>query len=690
MIKVSFLCLVVLVIGCSVFNPALRSEALKKGEQARLSRDFQKAYKHYKQHLSIFPDDHRGLSGLGITLFHLDSLERAISVFEKTVDGDGKTSHETYYFYARALHLSDHFDKADEAYITFLQKAPKTEQRRKEVAGHIWQVKNGKRLSRISSRDFVIINPGESVNTSNNEIIPIQSSSDVNRYYFSSDRSDTLIQLSAPYRFFQTSVKDGFWAGVELFQPHAPTVSDEVLNAISPSGELLLFTRVEEGKVRFYADSFSRSEKAVLFRNFPANPAQGDRDVYFITDSLALFSSMRPGGFGGYDLYITKLSHKGWSVPENLGPVINSARDELSPFLAIDGRHLYFSSNRYESIGGYDVFRAAYSDNTKRWTTPTNLGYGINSGADDLFFKLDRTGQRAVLSSNRPGGYGGMDIFTVVYRQTVTEQMVYNEPETFYELDHFSPLFESASSPAEKTDEASPQPIKVEIITVYLDQEETTIPDSVKAVLDKFVATLKPNDQVELRGHCQSIGDRAFDAFTSFSKADEVSSYLQKKGLTPEQIVVKGFGSQYIKLNNGLANLARVDILVHPSSDEGVEVLQLKNKDPLTPFYDKLEGVSFSVQFVSLSQMYTGDLFEKIKDGFIHRAGLSRVLQYNIGIEAQLSEILVLRNTIRRETPFKDAFINAYLNGIKLPRASINNELKEKYPELKKFMLLTE
>src|SRR5690606_26222092 len=87
------------------------------------------------------------------------------------------------------------------------------------------------------------------------------------------------------------------------------------------------------------------------------------------------FVSNRPGGYGGRDIYrIVKLPNGNWSEPQNLGPEINTPYDEDSPFIAVDNKTLYFSSNGSKSMGGFDVF-VSFRDELNNWSTPVNMGY---------------------------------------------------------------------------------------------------------------------------------------------------------------------------------------------------------------------------------------------------------------------------------------------------------------------------
>ena len=123
------------------------------------------------------------------------------------------------------------------------------------------------------------------------------------------------------------------------------------------------------------------------------------------------FASNRPGGFGGMDIYKSELQQNGsWGRAENLGPTVNTSADEDAPFIHPDGRTLFFTSNGAGSIGGKDVFRTNLIGS--KWSTPENLGYPINTVANDNYFTLTADGSRAYFSSDRPGGKGGQDIYT--------------------------------------------------------------------------------------------------------------------------------------------------------------------------------------------------------------------------------------------------------------------------------------
>jgi len=124
------------------------------------------------------------------------------------------------------------------------------------------------------------------------------------------------------------------------------------------------------------------------------------------------FSSSRPGGYGGLDIYKSEKDEKGnWTKPANLGPDINTEFDEEGPFIHPGKTMLFFSSNRPESIGGWDIFKCVYEDG--HWLKPQNMGYPINTTANDNYFTLIADGSRGYFSSDRKGGSGGSDIYVM-------------------------------------------------------------------------------------------------------------------------------------------------------------------------------------------------------------------------------------------------------------------------------------
>lgn len=127
------------------------------------------------------------------------------------------------------------------------------------------------------------------------------------------------------------------------------------------------------------------------------------------------FASDMPGGYGGTDIYRVERLNGNWRLPVNLGPAINTSHDEAFPFF-VDST-LYFSSNGHGGLGGLDLFKSVLSND--EYSTPVNLGYPLNSTADDFSLVTDKSQRNGFYASSR---YGNDDLFS--FRKLATNQVL--------------------------------------------------------------------------------------------------------------------------------------------------------------------------------------------------------------------------------------------------------------------------
>ncbi|MEQ8238716.1 MAG: OmpA family protein, partial [Cyclobacteriaceae bacterium] len=173
---------------------------------------------------------------------------------------------------------------------------------------------------------------------------------------------------------------------------------DRLLFFKQENGGDLFSSRYEEGAGWTAPLEFDRSLRTRISSDFFMNN----------DENLILYSSFEGGDH--FDIYQINKTGDTWSSPKSLN--FNTAEfDEDFPFLSDDGKTIYFSSNRPESIGGYDVFKAVWDDNANNWSKPENVGFPINTIDNEFQFQINHGSNTGYFSSNRLHSKGEYDIY---------------------------------------------------------------------------------------------------------------------------------------------------------------------------------------------------------------------------------------------------------------------------------------
>lgn len=158
---------------------------------------------------------------------------------------------------------------------------------------------------------------------------------------------------------------------------------------------------------------------------------------YILPDqSVFVFSAETYGSRGVEDIYVcTKLPSGGWSEPRNLGGVINTRFQELSPSLTADGKTLYFSTNGGKGLGSFDIFSSTrLDDGWTNWSAPENLGPDINSEGRELYYRpYEKTGYALYTSTKNSDGYGDVKIY--ISGQPITKDSIPSPPDTVAKIE---------------------------------------------------------------------------------------------------------------------------------------------------------------------------------------------------------------------------------------------------------------
>ena len=227
-------------------------------------------------------------------------------------------------------------------------------------------------------------------------------------------------------------------ARLEKFSGNVNTRFNEAAISVTADGQTLYFTRnnfnegntgrSEEGlvKLNIFSAKCSPEGKWSEVTRLPFNSAEYNSAHPSISpDGKRLyFSSNRPGGFGGMDLYYSELNQGIWSAAINLGPTVNTEGNEIFPFIDSNGR-LYFASNGHLGLGGLDLFYST-PKGEKDWNLPVNLGFPLNSTHDDFGICFGGDHSWGFFTSDRDGGVGRDDIYAFSKSASAMEIYVFD------------------------------------------------------------------------------------------------------------------------------------------------------------------------------------------------------------------------------------------------------------------------
>lgn len=330
---------------------------------------------------------------------------------------------DVYYHLARCYHLDEQIDKAKEYYSKFIATSNNKSEQIKNAELRLVQCDVAK-YNLSNQKKSIVKNIGNVVNGVYPDYSPVISL-DGSSLYFTS-RRQWADQSTDDFKDPQLNQypEDIYVSYGELNSnwttPERLSFCDGKLNEATvtiSSDERRIYTyedRTGYGDIYFSDFQNSNFTALTLLGHQNLNTKYWETHCTVTPDGQNMyFVSDRPGGFGGRDIYRTvKLPNGQWSEPINLGPVINTAYDEDSPFIAVDNKTLYYSSNGPISMGGFDIF-VSIRDENNVWSNSVNLGYPINSTGDDIYYTTTADGHYGYLSSFRKNGFGEKDIYQI-------------------------------------------------------------------------------------------------------------------------------------------------------------------------------------------------------------------------------------------------------------------------------------
>ena len=572
-----------------------------------------------QQAVQVDPNYEEAYLSLAGMFGSLKDYRQAIDNYEKARAIDSNYFKDFNLPYSIDLAGIGEFEKALEAAKTFLTDPHLSETSRKagEYRMRCYQFALDYAATHpITNYKFEPRNLGDSINTEVSEYFPTITI-DGNTLIFT--RRVNHINED----FYQSEKTGGTWSKAISLPGNINTNNNEGAQNISQDGQWLIFTGCNfpdgHGSCDLYIsyltpDGWSTPENlgdSINSEFWESSPSLSPdkKDLYF--------SSRQPDGYGGSDLYVShRLLNGNWSMPENLGPTINTIGDEAAPFIHADNQTLYFTSNGHPGYGGDDLFvTRKQPDGT--WSKPENLGYPINTIENEGSLVIAADGKTAYYASDRADSRGGLDLYTFELREDIrpaktlwvkgkvfdsatrkglpssvvltdlaTRRIISNlqtdETGNYlitlpegrdYAFDvkrrgylFFSENFSLSSSPNDTVYhiDIPLQPLATGAVAVlkniFFDPNRYDLKPESGAELDEVVQLLKDNPtlKIQINGHTDNSGNPTDNIKLSEDRARSVTTYLVAKGIAPARLSSKGWGdTQPISGNNTPEGRAR-------------------------------------------------------------------------------------------------------------------------------------
>jgi len=421
-------------------STTLNAQKKKERQVARLETAANQLYEseYYGEALdtyllldSLSPNNPEYQFRIGIIYYHSIDKAKSLNYFLDAIQ-NGKTDPNLDFYLARAYHFNLKFDSAVHYYNIALKSPDSFSRFDKKERLEIEKYVEDCKLAEQYIKEPVITpidNFGVPVNSPFPEYVPLMNANE-DMLIFTSRRPNTTGRSVDKSGLFMEDVyisnlnRDGTWSEPDN-DLKFNTPGHDACVGLSPDGTKLILYKSDNGGDLYISElqngNWSDPEPIPGI-----NTSHWESSASFTADEKFIyFTSDKPGGYGGSDIYRATLQDNGkYGNVENLGDVINSPFDEDAPQIHIDGRTLFFSSKGHIGLGGYDIYSSVYLEEIQSWTEPRNIGYPINTPDDDIYFTLHANGTKGFFASYRNDSYGEKDIYMIVRPGSVSTNFI--------------------------------------------------------------------------------------------------------------------------------------------------------------------------------------------------------------------------------------------------------------------------
>ena len=543
--------------------------------------------------------------------------DKAIEAYNEAIRLSPDFFPNNYFSLAKSEYLAGRFGDAKIHYQKFLSY-PKI---KASLASNAKQMVENCAFAEQAVKNPVPFNPvnlGDSINSEDEEYFPAITA-DAKTFLFTR-------RLRVKYSSGRTSQQEDFYMshwGKDHWGKAEPvteinTTGNEGAPSLAADGQYLFFTACQEmfdgsdaRKTNGSCDIFIAKKVGEKFnapRNLelPINTGAWESQPSFSSDGRTLYFVRAIKGSDGRsqrDIMVSKIGdNSAWSEPVSVSDKINTIGDEMSVFIHPDDQTIYFASDGHPGMGGLDIFMSKKSA-LGEWSEPVNLGYPINSTADENSLLVSPSGELAFFASDRPGGEGQLDLYQFALPESMRPQPVtYMKGKVFdietkkvlaasFELidlatgktvvsstsnsgngeflvclptgksyalnvskdgylfysENFQ-LKDSKSSREPVLKDVGMKPIKVGqsvvLKNIFYDFDKFDLKDESMAELGKLISFLNKNPKIkiEVGGHTDNVGGKQYNQQLSEKRSKAVYDYLVQKGIAIARLEFKGYG----------------------------------------------------------------------------------------------------------------------------------------------------
>jgi cell division septation protein DedD len=505
------------------------------------------AIQTYMEALELEKSNAHALARIGDCNYQLNRPEKAIEWYQKA-QNTFKMEADVPLRLGRALMQTGDYDGAKDQFLLYAETDDKVGRHYAGQADYAiknakkesqWQIKN--EAINTSAADFgaAFYKNNIAFNSARTDIIPngkpaADPQGGNTNYLFVSQRNPESELLQKP-TFLRSDIQNTRNEGPVSFASNGKRVAFCRNRFISGTRQIaetgmnmsLYLADVEDGNwTNVKAFTHNGSNFAT---GFPALSPDGKK---------LIFASTQPGGYGGWDIYVSNWTANGWSEPRNLGTPLNTPGDEVTPFF--DGEDLYFSSDWHNGFGGLDVFRASLG--REEIDEVFNLGPGVNSARDDYGFIFNSNENIGYLTSTRSGGRGNEDIWMASKKWDDDEFADRTGTKSLIKRDQ-NPRPNEYSTPSDENYASKGRELKAEGRLHILVVDERGLPLS--------DAELDLSDCYGAKGITGADGKFYFDELL---RPIDCNISTSKRGYLDSNIALRDFGKQNIKITLALDN----------------------------------------------------------------------------------------------------------------------------------------